>query len=960
MEQPGAGRGLTFLKDKRDLSRAIACAAAISERDSVAKCLGMFMALDQENRFEKVYISQPEEEQQFVVAYAEDAVFIGFQGSKKLKDYACDMMSNKVEKSGTGDLGSYHNGTFQCSDAFFGLLGSRILEFLAASFIELKKRIVFCGHSLGGAVAHMVLMRLLLENQYIDKKDDDPNDMISIAFGAPYLCDEIAAGLINDKPSYKCRFINIVNEQDLVPRLLFNLESIVPEVASRAKALAVATSRLESLSCSADTFLTFMAAGKFEICKDSNSACGLTPVPFKATTNSQENVAAEAPEKTNVYYTPIGIYVLLDSTEPESMTVIGSNSEDIDLYLPVDTVDILNPRMYKLAEHHCMSYLKALLDASLIVGHVPATLDSITSVLPVEPKPEVLRAEGAIRGDSSGYSFHISGKNLQLLRSVTLNGHKIQANQIIFSTETELVFQSDPVKTFTPKAGSLGSLKLKTPFGSSKEITILKRNLPSLLPKLVQSMMLLAAMNEPPNDDQQQRLDAILSHVSSISDGPFLRNILEEYIKPLTEAESKVSRKLEVVHQVNERVKAAVQFMQSNLLLKFETKDLSRFVELSKIACGAAIASPVSGAAVGLGVLATACANNNPAPRLIITAAASAASTTLVFPVFVMMCGVYAWTILRVASLIHKRLLEGLTRLLQYNVLEYEAVLQTAVAEVRLWNDRDEDKGSGSSKSRITEDHLVEEVNAASQRFKAMLEAAVGLGSTTSTAKLEFKGSILKFATHDSIQDFLRRIYAIVETNKLFQELDIGGKHFLAILGEEDAGKPSFIQALLEEGRPRHDGEKPLQEEPEEEFNIHTREVTPYKLKNDMILLDFPGINGAGEYAIWWEEYTALPSLVVLLLNFDNDIKENQIQMYKTIKRKVTETPVIVAFNKVDDKFGPRSKALYLKKDATGKGTHFPNQTREAAAKLGCDSDHIFFVALKPLHPTMDAQERKK
>ena len=73
----------------------------------------------------------------------------------------------------------------------------------------------------------------------------------------------------------------------------------------------------------------------------------------------------------------------------------------------------------------------------------------------------------------------------------------------------------------------------------------------------------------------------------------------------------------------------------------------------------------------------------------------------------------------------------------------------------------------------------------------------------------------------------------------------------------------------MEEGRPRHDGEKPLQEEPEEEFNIHTREVTPYKLKNDMILLDFPGINGAGEYAIWWEEYTALPSLVVLLLNFD-------------------------------------------------------------------------------------------
>ncbi len=55
---------------------------------------------------------------------------------------------------------------------------------------------------------------------------DDPNSIISIAFGAPHVCDEKVAEEVN-KWNFKERFINFVNEADPVPRLLHNLRGTV-------------------------------------------------------------------------------------------------------------------------------------------------------------------------------------------------------------------------------------------------------------------------------------------------------------------------------------------------------------------------------------------------------------------------------------------------------------------------------------------------------------------------------------------------------------------------------------------------------------------------------------------------------------------------------------------------------------------------------------------------------------
>jgi len=56
---------------------------------------------------------------------------------------------------------------------------------------------------------------------------DDPNSIISIAFGAPHVCDQKIADKVNINSNFKGRFINFVNEADPVPRLLHNLRGTV-------------------------------------------------------------------------------------------------------------------------------------------------------------------------------------------------------------------------------------------------------------------------------------------------------------------------------------------------------------------------------------------------------------------------------------------------------------------------------------------------------------------------------------------------------------------------------------------------------------------------------------------------------------------------------------------------------------------------------------------------------------
>jgi hypothetical protein len=101
--------------------------------------------------------------QKFLVAYAADAIFIAFRGTTTCKDVASNLRTDNHHKFG----GSFHAGFFKRANDFLHvhdetLPSNRVWELIHES----KKRIVFCGHSLGGAVAHMVLLLILLEENW--------------------------------------------------------------------------------------------------------------------------------------------------------------------------------------------------------------------------------------------------------------------------------------------------------------------------------------------------------------------------------------------------------------------------------------------------------------------------------------------------------------------------------------------------------------------------------------------------------------------------------------------------------------------------------------------------------------------------------------------------------------------------------------------------------------------------
>jgi hypothetical protein len=156
----GLGRNDERMPSREDLSRAFFCSAAVYESSNeTAEILLQNTQRDYPTiKFAKVHMSLDLfGEHKFLVAYAEDAIFIAFRGTTTLEDIATNLKFARDSRFG----GAFHCGFFERSGVFFKPECNSI-----RGLLSLQKRIIFCGHSLGGAVAHMVLFRLFVENNW--------------------------------------------------------------------------------------------------------------------------------------------------------------------------------------------------------------------------------------------------------------------------------------------------------------------------------------------------------------------------------------------------------------------------------------------------------------------------------------------------------------------------------------------------------------------------------------------------------------------------------------------------------------------------------------------------------------------------------------------------------------------------------------------------------------------------
>jgi hypothetical protein len=147
---------------KEDLSRAMFCALAISQEDDVQEVQDK-LKQHPDIQFEEIHISVPNLDgdpiQKFVVASAEDIIFVAFQGMVTPTDFIISDLQFDEQLQV-----NFHKGFFTRSNVFYGGQ-SPYRHLLLNELLRSKPRVIFCGHSLGGAVSHMVLLRFLLENR---------------------------------------------------------------------------------------------------------------------------------------------------------------------------------------------------------------------------------------------------------------------------------------------------------------------------------------------------------------------------------------------------------------------------------------------------------------------------------------------------------------------------------------------------------------------------------------------------------------------------------------------------------------------------------------------------------------------------------------------------------------------------------------------------------------------------
>ncbi|XP_078617624.1 uncharacterized protein LOC144885575 [Branchiostoma floridae x Branchiostoma japonicum] len=210
-----------------DIQRALVCCQAVYEKTPEA--VRQFLTTELTSHdFASVSVScygRPS----YMVAETEDKdeVFIAFRGTSNFLDVMDDCsIWQQLASSGPDGRQTAMGG--RCHAGFQKLASNIPVDpFLKKYPIE-KYRIVLCGHSLGGAVSHIVALNMLVE---LKRRGLPTDNIMSIAFGAPFFGDEGLRSYVEKQNLSDC-LLTVVNQKDPVPRILRLAEAVQTAVTS--------------------------------------------------------------------------------------------------------------------------------------------------------------------------------------------------------------------------------------------------------------------------------------------------------------------------------------------------------------------------------------------------------------------------------------------------------------------------------------------------------------------------------------------------------------------------------------------------------------------------------------------------------------------------------------------------------------------------------------------------------
>ncbi|CAK9198094.1 unnamed protein product [Sphagnum jensenii] len=850
---------------KEDLSRAIFCAQVVSHEDDdgAQKFLEESQQTHPGIQFDKIHMSLDygDKAQKFLVAYANDATFIAFRGTKTLKDVTDTFQFDENCKR------YFHKGFLKRSDVFNAGTGPHvpIFELLSKS----ERRIILCGHGVGGAVSHMILLRFLLYHGESNHIKDHPNSIISIAFGAPHVCDQNVAEEVNINSNFKERFINFVNEADPVPRLLHNLRRTV-------------------------------AAGL----RAQGTELFNTP-DAKSWKNLADHLTSNDTKETNPpKFHPIGQYAFLGTGPPVRVLPAGG--------------DIVGARLQQLdfshgnlKYHTATSYETALVNANLIDNpSFPISSESRPFPTITRPGPEV--KDKKFRAiDAGGRCVILQGRNLSFLRkTVTLNGIECD---IIHQSDSELCVM-DPLGQ-GPSNAMIWTWfgQIPVPISENGEATTDPDSAANLFPKIVQTWVLMAKVLPRNGGDSWEKHQVRLDNIVQCVNERVPKIKLSSHLKEIGCGEGDISEHIKDAVNMGNEVK---KFMQTSLQIDYKaTFTLDKGIKLS--------AHPFSTGFAAMG--APHFAGTAGTAGTVVAAGTAAAAAALPIVGWILI-GIGLATFLGGVAYAVYKTVKGYHKLINST----DAVLDLAIKEVLRWQCSATHKGN-STEAVSKEKKLELLVDKAPDQFKTWVETL----HSTHNSEIQLKSDEFEEATPESMFRFLKRIKIVTESRSIYRDT-VEGKCFVGILGAEDIGKSTFIRRALV----RNKSPGPLPKVGMG-MNDHTKIPQLYQAEKNLWLVDFPGGNSVEDYGDYWQHFSALPSFVVLLLEFKGDLKQDQKDMYKKM-RAALNTDFIVAFNKVDT----ISPDNYKKKLTIRE--YFKAQREKTSKALDCHEDKIHYLCLNP------------
>ncbi|KAG6554628.1 hypothetical protein Mapa_003646 [Marchantia paleacea] len=447
----------SFMPEPRVVARAALCAKASYARDA-ARCFNGFEHLKFINVIttpthekepsrsrkgmiravkRKMGVHRDFKPQRLLVASAqaddpsEVEVYVAFRGTAGWVDIFDDADFSQTSLVGFGDSfegavkGKFHNGFTKRLLNFLPDVNDIYAYVTSNALADGKKigRLVFCGHSLGGAISHLAMLALFMTR--LGPENVPTRRYMSIAFGAPHIGDHLAAEFFKrDFPVSRVLF-TFVHEEDPVPFLLNNFPTTIKAGAQAAAqwqslntgATESTMSKLTSELMELGTITAMDEADDDIVTTNVSCLGGAVAKSTPAVVNSTANVyrmimdAKSSLTEKHVKYAPIGQYLRLTGRSASLDESLAANLLSDDEISQIGEKLALDSNRIKA--HYMGGYMIHLCPRS---DNFPnsKSLSNLTVVSESSLEPVIKSAYLVIQGSDSA-EIRVTGKNLSLI-----------------------------------------------------------------------------------------------------------------------------------------------------------------------------------------------------------------------------------------------------------------------------------------------------------------------------------------------------------------------------------------------------------------------------------------------------------------------------------------------------------------------------------------------------------------